>query len=168
MKKKKVKLGKSVDQKLDKIGSTMDGLTNRVDGLATTVDGLVKAVDRINKTMATKDDLKRFATKDDLQKLEVRLESKMVTNERFELSHKILKENFDEFKDYVVNNVSTKEDYSQYIAMLDPVMLEFKNAQRVNTLTGKQHCDMDDKIAGFDKRVKWLERGRILENGNIG
>lgn len=146
------------------IQSGKNGSTNqRLDRLETKIDQML---DRF----ATKDDLKRFATKDDLKKTESRLESKMVSKEHFDQAVKLLvtKNEFDDFKGYVIEHVSTKDDYSRYMTMLDPVVLEFRNAERVNKLTGKQLCEMDDNIAGFDKRLKWLEKGRILENGTRG
>ena len=96
-----------------------------------------------------------MATKDDLKKAM----AKMVTKDYFDSKVRMLvtKVEFDDFKKYLSDNMYTKADHDKFLVMMDPLMLEFRNAEIVNKLTGKQLCDMDDKIAAYDVRIKRLE-----------
>lgn len=171
---KKFAIKESLDDltaKVDGLASNLDGLTTKVDGLAktvtrtsSTVDGLTQAVSGIIGSLT------KMATKDELKKMEKRLETKFVTKDHFDnaVSLLVTKNEFDDFKEYVVENMYTKVEQEVLITSLDPMRLEFRNAERVNKLTGKQHCEMNDKIDSYDKRIKWLERGRTLQDGSLG
>ena len=88
-------------------------------------------------------------------------------NERFDkLSQNILdtfvtKAEFEEFTNYVYENMFTKQDYMKLMSNLDEMFLEFKHTQNNNILIGKQLCDLDDTVAGHSKRITVIEE-RIL------
>ena len=89
------------------------------------------------------------------------------TDERFDkLSQNILdtfvtKAEFEEFTNYVYENMFTKQDYMKLMSNLDEMFLEFKHTQNNNILIGKQLCDLDDTVAGHSKRITVIEE-RIL------
>lgn len=64
-------------------------------------------------------------------------------------------------KRYVMENMYTKKDHERFMALLDPIMLTVRNTDRVNILTGKQLCDMDDKLEKHGQRIAVLEK-RVL------
>lgn len=129
MKKRKIQSGRSLSEKLDKLGSKIDGIMNAM------------------AKMASKDDLKSAM-------------AKMVTRDHFDRAIDMLvtKVEFYDFKEYIAENMYTKADQDTLLKILDPMSLEFKNAERVGILTGKQLCDMDDKINSHDRRIRVLEQ----------
>ncbi len=101
-----------------------------------------------SKNYLTKDDLedvlssKNYITKGDLASA---MEN-VVKWPEFEYAIRDLKE-----------TMVTKEEFYQRMDLLEPMLTEFRDFQRKNALTGKQLCDMDDKIADHEKRLRVLE-----------
>lgn len=62
---------------------------------------------------------------------------------------------------YAINeikeNMMTKSDYTVLVNMLEQMLPEFQTCQRSNILTGNRLCDMDDKIANHERRIRILE-----------
>ena len=156
MKKRKIQSGSTLSDGFDRIENKIDGIIDDLKGMASKDDLKGMASKDDLKSMASKDDLKSMASKDDLDKAM----SKMVTIDHFDyvIGMMVTKVEFDDFKEYVVENMYTKADHSKFLDILDVMGLEFKNTQQSNILTGKQLCDMDDKINGFDKRLRVLEQ----------
>ena len=73
----------------------------------------------------------------------------------------VTKAEFEEFTNYVHENMFTKQDYMKLMSNLDEMFLEFKHTQNNNILIGKQLCDLDDTVAGHSKRITVIEE-RIL------
>lgn len=142
MNKRKIQSGQVSEERFNKIDEKFDRLESKIDGIIS--------------VMATKDDLKKMASKDDLKKAM----SKMVTKEHFDstIAKLVTRIEFDDFKEYISENMYTKADQDSLLKILDPMALGFKNAERVGILTGKQLCDMDDKINNHDQRIRVLEQ----------
>lgn len=138
MRKKKIQSDKSVDQKLDGLTTTVNGLATTVDAItitlskmatkedldglaktvartASTVDGLTQAVSGIIGSlskMATKDELKGFATKDDLKSFATKDDLKKM-EKRLETKF-VTKDHFDRAVSLLVTK-NEFDDLSSYV-----------------------------------------------------
>ena len=119
----------------DDLKVVTSGIESKIDGVGSRIDG-----------MATKADLEKAV-------------AKMVTTDHFNRSVRMLvtKVEFDDFKEYLAENMYTKADQNKLLTILDPMSLEFKRTRRSNILTGKQLCEMDDKINMYEHRIRILE-----------
>ncbi len=103
---------------------------------------------------------KKFAKIDErFEKIDERFEQ---IDERFEkiensLSHCVTKIEFHAAIDDLKENMMTKSDYNVLMDMLEQMLPEFQTCQRNNILTGSRLCDMDDKIANHENRLRVLE-----------
>lgn len=173
MRKKKVQSVKNVDQKLDDLATTVDGLVKAVDSLtktatrtSSTVDGLTQAVSGIIGSltkMATKDELKSFATKDELKNFATKddikdLAAQMVTNERFEDVMTFFKQDFDELKSYVYTKLVTKKEFLNSIHKFKDSLSEMREHRDSRILFQGQHADLQDTVAKHGNRIVVLER----------
>lgn len=152
MKKRKTQSGQDLNKRFDlfedRVLKALGVMDAKINGMATKADlnGMAKRMDG----MATKADLKTAM-------------SKMVTKDHFDRSIRMLvtKVEFDGFKEYVHENMYTKADQNHLLTLLDPIFLEFKHTRTNNALIGKQLCDLDDNVAGHEKRISVLERKAV-------
>ena len=112
------------------------------------------------KGFATKDDLKGFATKDDLKReLKSALKDYLTTEKA--LGYFVSRNEFEEFRDYVMKNMFTKKDYMDHMSMLDKMLCDYQRMSENNILVGRQLCDLDDQVAQHGRRITKLEEQNV-------
>ncbi len=82
-----------------------------------------------------------------------------VTKTKFDLAMKqmVTRFEFEDFVQYVHENMVTKRDFMMLIDKMDDVLTEFKHTRANNVLIGPQLCDLDDTVAKHGKRITVLE-----------
>ena len=58
----------------------------------------------------------------------------------------------------IKENMFTQSDYMKFLEIFDPVLREFQDSRRSRLLFEGQFVDLDDKVAGHEKRIAVLER----------
>lgn len=159
MKKRKTQSGQDLNKRFDlfedRVLKALGVMDAKINGMATKAD--------LNG-MATKADLKKSVSKIDakISLMDSRMD-RMVTKDYFDqkIAMLVTKVEFDGFKEYVHENMYTKADQNHLLTLLDPIFSEFKQTRTNNVLIGKQLCDLDDTVAGHEKRILVLEEKAV-------
>lgn len=138
-----IKLIKMTDKELKnefkKIGGEFKRINKRLDNTLTRDDA---------KNFATKYDLKNLATKDDLKKYLTRDDAKNLLVTRLD---------FEEFKEYVEENMFTRKEWLEYIHTFNDALQEIRDTRTNRLIFEKQFVELDDTVAGHGKRITKIE-----------
>lgn len=73
-----------------------------------------------------------------------------------------LSADFEEFREFIHENMFTRKDYMDHLSTIDAMVTEVKESRRARLLFEAQFVDLDDKVHRHGKRIKRLESMRLI------
>ena len=151
------RIDKETRNEFRKIGKALAIISKRLDNTLAKDDAKNFLTKDDAKNFLTKDDAKNFATKDDLKNLATKDDLKKYLTREDATELLVTKLNFEEFKEYVNENMFTKKEWLENVHRFDDVLQEMRDMRGNRLIFEKQFVGLDDTVDNHEKRIVKIE-----------